>query len=293
MVAGLLASCVILLIGRALSLIPLCKQSPPLPCRTRDAIAVTMSRSSSGSRTDLWQICCTLQMGIEQWGRSISRCSAEAVSPASMTSNLSPSPAMARQRTRKADEDKGHRRELELTVEAMRHSKDAPIPFAELIEVTEATFAVEEAIRTQRTVPCSSQFFRFSTRMTMSAAKCGARRPFESEGQRRTEKRVAFPANKYSMGFSETSKQQYWTAKRCAPLYWVLVLLSLVPLCVVLPMAPTKVGVAIIGAWIALLWIAISFAARGISLRRSCLGGRLPLLLLSPFISGGAFDLHR
>jgi hypothetical protein len=56
--------------------------------------------------------------------------------------------------TFKGGRDKGHRREMELTIEAMELGKDAPIPFAELIEVTEATFAVEEAIRTQRTV-CS------------------------------------------------------------------------------------------------------------------------------------------
>jgi predicted dehydrogenase len=55
--------------------------------------------------------------------------------------------------TSKGGQDKGHRRELELTVEAMKHSKDAPIPFEQLIEVTEATLAIEEAIRTQRTVP--------------------------------------------------------------------------------------------------------------------------------------------
>jgi len=54
--------------------------------------------------------------------------------------------------TLKGGRDKGHRREMELTVDAMRHGKEAPIPFAELVEVTEATFAVEEAIRTQRTV---------------------------------------------------------------------------------------------------------------------------------------------
>jgi hypothetical protein len=42
------------------------------------------------------------------------------------------------------------------------------------------------------------------------------------------------------------------------PLYWVLVLLSLVPLCIVLPMAPVKVGIAVLGGWIALLWAAIS-----------------------------------
>jgi predicted dehydrogenase len=48
--------------------------------------------------------------------------------------------------------DKGHRREVELTVDAMRNGKEAPIPFGELVEVTEATFAVEEAIRTRRIV---------------------------------------------------------------------------------------------------------------------------------------------
>ena len=42
-------------------------------------------------------------------------------------------------------------------------------------------------------------------------------------------------------------------------LYWVLVSLSLVPLCIVLPLAPVKVGIVIIVGWIALLWIAISF----------------------------------
>ena len=46
------------------------------------------------------------------------------------------------------------------------------------------------------------------------------------------------------------------------PLFWALVLLSLVPLCVVIPMASTKVGVAIVCSWIALLWITISFIRR-------------------------------
>ena len=41
--------------------------------------------------------------------------------------------------------------------------------------------------------------------------------------------------------------------------YWALVLLSLVPLVVVLPMAPTKVGIAVIAGWIALIWVVISF----------------------------------
>ena len=54
--------------------------------------------------------------------------------------------------TTKSAQDKGHRRELELTIDAMKQGQDAPIPFAQLCEVTQASFAVEEAIRTQRAV---------------------------------------------------------------------------------------------------------------------------------------------
>jgi predicted dehydrogenase/threonine dehydrogenase-like Zn-dependent dehydrogenase len=54
--------------------------------------------------------------------------------------------------THTGGQDKGHRREMELTIEAMKEGRDAPIPFAELVEVTEASFAIEKAIRTQSTV---------------------------------------------------------------------------------------------------------------------------------------------
>jgi hypothetical protein len=43
------------------------------------------------------------------------------------------------------------------------------------------------------------------------------------------------------------------------PLYWILVSLSLVPLCIVLPMAPLNVGIGAIAGWVLLLWIAIGF----------------------------------
>jgi hypothetical protein len=43
-------------------------------------------------------------------------------------------------------------------------------------------------------------------------------------------------------------------------LYWMLVLLSLVPLCVVLPVFSTRTSVVIIAAWTIVIWIAISFA---------------------------------
>jgi polar amino acid transport system substrate-binding protein len=55
-------------------------------------------------------------------------------------------------KTAKGQQDKGHRREVELTVEAMKEGLCAPIPFSELVEVTEATFAVEDAIRSHKTV---------------------------------------------------------------------------------------------------------------------------------------------
>jgi hypothetical protein len=61
------------------------------------------------------------------------------------------------------------------------------------------------------------------------------------------------------MGFSKASTN-IGPPGTMRPLYWTLVFLSLVPLTIVLPMAPTKVGVAIIAAWVALLWIAIAFA---------------------------------
>ena len=43
------------------------------------------------------------------------------------------------------------------------------------------------------------------------------------------------------------------------PMYWALVLLSLVALCIVLPMTPTRIGVGVIAGWIVTIWVAISF----------------------------------
>jgi predicted dehydrogenase/threonine dehydrogenase-like Zn-dependent dehydrogenase len=51
-----------------------------------------------------------------------------------------------RTRKFKCKRDKGHQRELELTVEAITKNDPAPIPFKELVEVTEATFRIAEAI---------------------------------------------------------------------------------------------------------------------------------------------------
>jgi polar amino acid transport system substrate-binding protein len=42
--------------------------------------------------------------------------------------------------------NKGHKREIELTIAAMREGKPSPIDFCELIEVTEVTFAVQKSL---------------------------------------------------------------------------------------------------------------------------------------------------
>jgi predicted dehydrogenase/threonine dehydrogenase-like Zn-dependent dehydrogenase len=49
-------------------------------------------------------------------------------------------------RRTKARRDKGHEREIQLTLEAIRQGDGSPISFEELMEVSEATFAIEEAI---------------------------------------------------------------------------------------------------------------------------------------------------
>jgi hypothetical protein len=43
------------------------------------------------------------------------------------------------------------------------------------------------------------------------------------------------------------------------PLYWALFLLSLIPFCIILPIAATKLSLAIIVLWTAMIWIAIIF----------------------------------
>jgi len=47
----------------------------------------------------------------------------------------------------KGSADKGHRREMELTINAIRSGEKPPISFDELIEVTEAAFLVQEVVR--------------------------------------------------------------------------------------------------------------------------------------------------
>jgi predicted dehydrogenase/threonine dehydrogenase-like Zn-dependent dehydrogenase len=51
-------------------------------------------------------------------------------------------------RRTKSRRNKGHEREIQVTIEAMRAGRSAPIPFEELAEVTEASIAIRDAIIT-------------------------------------------------------------------------------------------------------------------------------------------------
>jgi hypothetical protein len=52
----------------------------------------------------------------------------------------------------KSTQDKGHRQELQLTVEAIRSGKPSPISFEELVEVSHATLLVQQALATGETI---------------------------------------------------------------------------------------------------------------------------------------------
>src|ERR1700722_19313752 len=43
------------------------------------------------------------------------------------------------------------------------------------------------------------------------------------------------------------------------PFGWLLILLSLVPLCIILPMAPLTIGIGAIAGWTLILWVAIAW----------------------------------
>jgi O-Antigen ligase len=51
-------------------------------------------------------------------------------------------------------------------------------------------------------------------------------------------------------------------ARAASPLYWALVLLSLLPICVVLPVASTTTGIVAVTSWATLMWIAVAFVQR-------------------------------
>jgi hypothetical protein len=59
---------------------------------------------------------------------------------------------------------------------------------------------------------------------------------------------------------SDAEAPVFGTSATIHRLVWLLGLLSLGPLCIVVPMAPLKIGIAAIVGWTALLWIAISIA---------------------------------
>ena len=152
MEAGSLASCVILSIGRELSWAAPCETItaaalPDAGRYNRDNVTVTIGFEDGSVANLLYAANGDRAVAKEYFevfcGSSIARI--DDFKTLYLSRN-------GKTETLKGGRDKGHRREVELTIEAMKQGKAAPIPFAELIEVTEATFAVEEAIRTQRTV---------------------------------------------------------------------------------------------------------------------------------------------
>ena len=68
--------------------------------------------------------------------------------------------------------DKGHGRELELTIEAMRTGQPSPIAFEQLVEITEVTHTVHDLLTQGRAVSLPAQQARVA-----DAAPCGIRCP--------------------------------------------------------------------------------------------------------------------
>ncbi len=66
-------------------------------------------------------------------------------------------------RSTRSAQDKGHRKELELTVAAMRCGTSSPIPFNQICEVTETTFRIGEVLRRPAFVAVDAQEVETST----------------------------------------------------------------------------------------------------------------------------------
>jgi len=69
----------------------------------------------------------------------------------------------------KLRQDKGHRTEFEVTVERMRSGEDAPIAFAEIVEVTNATFCIVEALSTGSAVVVDYAYHNYPLEVSTAA----------------------------------------------------------------------------------------------------------------------------
>lgn len=74
----------------------------------------------------------------------------------------------------KSARDKGHKVEIATTLTAMRQGLPSPIPFSELLEVTEATFAIHESLSTGLPVPIRSNQSQISLEDDAPAGMVGA-----------------------------------------------------------------------------------------------------------------------
>ena len=57
----------------------------------------------------------------------------------------------------KSNRDKGHKREVQLAIEGLHGGKGSPIPFEQIVQVTEASFAILEAVATGQPVPIKNK----------------------------------------------------------------------------------------------------------------------------------------
>lgn len=70
----------------------------------------------------------------------------------------------------KGQQDKGHRREIELTINAIRSGSASPISFEELIEVTEATLLVQQAVASGHTISLARSSTALTTETPLTQA---------------------------------------------------------------------------------------------------------------------------
>jgi hypothetical protein len=103
-------------------------------------------------RMDLSRTCRTRQMATGRSQKRCMKCSAKGKSGGLMTFVGLELARDGKSRRINARRDKGHAGEIEVTLEAIRSGVGSPIPFEELIEVSSATTAVEEAIATGNAV---------------------------------------------------------------------------------------------------------------------------------------------
>jgi len=82
----------------------------------------------------------------------------------------------------KSRQDKGHHRELQLTIEAIRSGKPSPISFEELVEVTETTFLVQQALATGEVIQLMQAALSGAPDAPLPEIRCVEQRHYAANG---------------------------------------------------------------------------------------------------------------